>query len=109
MRIFIGEVFVYPIPNDTLNSLINGLFDVRITKYLRLNTIMINMSWKCRFKNSFPLSVRTQIGRLCRCVEYLGFLKIDFNAHVAVVPVFDFRGTMCNNFENTSITVSKNL
>jgi hypothetical protein len=68
------------------------------------------MSWKCRFINSFPLSVRTQIGRLfCTVVEYLGSLRIDLNADVTEVRIFDFRGTIFKNFEKTSIAVNRYL
>ena len=57
-----------------------------------------NMSWKSLFKNSLPLSVRNQMGRR---VEYLGSLKIDWNADDKAVPVLDLRGTRCRNLEKT--------
>ena len=57
------------------------------------------MSWKCRFKNSFPLSVRTQIGCLCIGLEYLGFSRNDLSADVTAVPDIDLKGIMCKNFE----------
>ena len=55
-----------------------------------------NMFWKYRFKNSFILSVRNQIGCICIVLEYLGFSRIDLNA----VPVFDFKGTLRKDIEH---------
>ena len=48
------------------------------------------MSWKCRFKNSFSLTVRIQIGFHCKGVQYLGFLGLDLHPDVTVFPVFYF-------------------
>jgi hypothetical protein len=59
------------------------------------------MSWNDLFKNSLPLSVRNQIGRLR---EYLA--SIESNAEATAVPAFVLRGTMCRNLEKTSITDS---
>jgi hypothetical protein len=49
------------------------------------------------------------IGHLRSGSEYFGSLKMLRNAEVTSLPVLDFSGTMCKNFENTSIAVSKNL
>ena len=65
--------------------------------------------WNVLFRNSFPLSVRTMIGRLLGEPEYVGSLNMLRNAVVTSLPVFDLSGTTCKNFENTSIAVSKNL
>jgi hypothetical protein len=68
-----------------------------------------NMSWNGLFKNSFPLSVCTQTGRLRKGLMYLGSLGTDWNADATDGTVFDFRGTTCNYFEKTSITLNKYL
>jgi hypothetical protein len=52
------------------------------------------MSWNDLFKNSLPLSVRTQIGRLH---EY--FSRIERNAEAIAVPVFVLSGTMFRDLE----------
>jgi hypothetical protein len=62
------------------------------------------MSWNDLFKSSLPLSVRSQIGRLC---EY--FVRIERNMEATAVPVFNVSGTICTNLEKTSITHNRYL
>ena len=64
-----------------------------------------NMSWNDLFKNSLPLSVRTKIGLLRTGFEY--FASIDRNAELTPVPILDRSGTICRNFEKTSITLNR--
>jgi len=61
-----------------------------------------NMSWKCLFGNSLPLSVRNHIGR--RLVEYLGSVNIDRNAEAKEGPLFVSKGIISRYFGSTSST-----
>ena len=62
------------------------------------------MACNVLFKNSLPLSVRTQTGRLRAGFEY--FASIDRNAELTAVPVLDRSGTICRYFEKVSITLN---
>ena len=59
------------------------------------------------FSKTLSLSIRTQIGRLRRGVEYFVSPRMDRNAEATAVPVFDFSGTICSNLEKMSITVNR--
>ena len=65
------------------------------------------MAWNVLFKNSLPLSVRTQAGRLRTAFEY--FASIERNVELTAVPVLDRSGTICRYFENASITLNRYL
>ena len=66
-----------------------------------------SIAWNVLFKNSLPLSVRTQIGCLRTGFEY--FASIDRNAELKAVPVFNRSGTICRYFEKTSVTLNRYL
>jgi hypothetical protein len=104
VRVLVCHLFVQLVVNCAMASLDYSTFHIRVSTHLKLNAPFFYMSWKDLFKNSLPLSVRTQIGRLC---EYLA--KIERNAEATAVPVFVLSGTMCRNLENTSITDNKYL
>ena len=60
------------------------------------------IAWNILFKNSHPLSVRNQTGRLRTGFEY--FASIDRITELTAVPVFDRR-----YFEKVSITLNRYL
>jgi hypothetical protein len=98
VSVLMCEKFVQLIPDSAVSS---GWPNIWHRGFYRSETIpsRFNMSWNVLFTNSFPLSVRTQTGRFRIGLEYLGSLKMVWNAVVTALPVFANSGTMCKNFE----------
>ena len=92
VRVFVCHVFVQLIANCAMATFDYSAFHIRISTYLNLNVLLFQHV----FKNSSSISVRTQIGRLRRGFEY--FARIDRNAELTAVHVFDRSGKIGTNF-----------
>jgi hypothetical protein len=62
VRVSVCHEFVQIIANCAVASFDYTTFQIRISTYLKLNTLFFNISWNDLFKNTLPLSVHTQIG-----------------------------------------------